>query len=311
MSKTAILILNWNGSEDTKTCLNSLLPHLREEDFVFLIDNGSGDNSIADLQNYFSSYKHSLITVVPNELKSAFTEKEKNYLISNPANLGFGAGNNVVLKQLLHLSPDFEFAWLLNNDAVVNSESLISLKNTLLKSGDLAAAGSLILNYPDNGLIQCSGVKHYKFFGVSKLINKNKPYKELNKKEDIAFDYLNGASLMFKLKALEKTGYFDEKFFLYSEELDLELRLLAQNYKLYLDLNSRVYHKLGGATNKKKHLFFYYYNTSAILLSKKHFSFFYTCTALFCLTAITFIRTFPSLKSFRWGIKGMISGLKK
>ena len=311
MSKTAILILNWNGSEDTLSCLRSLLPHLGAEDYLFLIDNGSTDNSVKILKEYFGSEKKSLITVTAAGLKASFNAREKNYLVCNQDNLGFGAGNNVVLKTLRLLDGDFEFAWLLNNDTIVNAESLSSLRKSITDKENIGAAGSLLLNYPDNGTIQCSGVKHYKFFGVSKLINKNKSYKELNKELPITFDYLNGASLLFRVKALEKSGYFDERFFLYSEELDLELRLQEQNYSLHLDLNSTVYHKLGGATSRSKYLFFYYYNTSAVLLSRKHFSFFYTCCAVINLTTITLIRTFPSLKSFRWGVKGIISGLRK
>ena len=216
----------------------------------------------------------------------------------------------MVLKKLGTLSRHFELAWLLNNDAKIMSATLTSLKSVFHKNENIGAAGSLILNYPDEKTIQCSGVNHYKFFGVSKLINKNKPLAELDRGATIKFDYLNGASLMLNLRALETVGYFDERFFLYSEELDLQLRIQKSNYRLYLDLNSVVSHKLGGATSRNRHLFFYYYNTSAILLSRKHFSVVFTFCAVFNLTAITFIRTFPSLKSFKWGIKGIKKGLK-
>jgi GT2 family glycosyltransferase len=217
----------------------------------------------------------------------------------------------VVLKKLKVIYPGFEMVWLLNNDTVVNSTSLIALKKSLLKEDNRAMSGSLILNYPDNGTIQCSGVKHYRFFGVSKLINKNKDLKAFDRNQIISFDYLNGASMLCRLSALEQAGYFDERFFLYSEELDLQLRLQELHYKLYLELNSEVYHKLGSGTQKSKHLFYYYYNTSAILLSRKHSSLLYTFCVLFNLVAITFIRTFPVFKSFSWGIKGMMEGLKK
>lgn len=307
---TAILILNWNGYQDTTMCLQSLLPNCRAEDYVFLIDNGSTDNSVKELQNYYASIGVPLITTSGQNLARDYQAGAKHYLVRNTKNLGFGAGNNVVLKQLKTLDERFELAWLLNNDAMVENRALISLKNSMAGSPDIGAAGSLILNYPDKTTVQCAGVRHYKFFGVSKLICKNKPYQLLDRKSDIGFDYLNGASLVFKLDALQQAGYFDERFFLYSEEYDLELRLQEKGYKLYLDLNSVVYHRLGGGTSRNRYLFFYYYNTSAILLSKKHFPGFYTWCAVLNLTAITFIRTFPSAKNFRWGIKGILAALK-
>jgi GT2 family glycosyltransferase len=307
---TAILILNWNGYKDTVQCLKTLLPHGSAGDYVFLIDNGSTDNSIQEIQGHYSSIQVPLITTSGQNLERDFTPSGKHYLVCNANNLGFGAGNNVVLKQLRSLKAGFTLAWLLNNDALAEDRTLVSLKSTIETSSTIGAAGSLILNYPDKTTIQCSGVKHYRFFGVSKLINKNKPYAALDTKKNIAFDYLNGASLLLKLKALEQTGYFDERFFLYSEEYDLELRLQKSGYTLKLDLESKVYHKLGGGTSKNRHLFFYYYNTSAILLSKKHFPGFYTFCAVLNLTAITFIRTFPSVKNFKWGIKGILTALK-
>ncbi|PBQ33843.1 hypothetical protein CNR22_19335 [Sphingobacteriaceae bacterium] len=310
MKYTAILVINWNGGADTIRCLESLLPTLTPTEFLFLIDNGSTDTSVTDIKSFFTAKGLTLRSTHRENFVQNFDLQQKWYLVTNSENLGFGAGNNVVLKYLKDLDKNFEFAWLLNNDAVPEQKALALLKQKLSQDPTIGAAGSLLLNYPDNGLIQCTGVKHYKFFGVSKLINKNKPYKELDRKHEINFDYLNGASLLLNLGALEKTGYFDERFFLYSEELDLELRLQQNNYRLVLDLDSTVYHKLGGGTNRKKYLFYYYYNTSAVLLSRKHYGVFYTTCAIVNLLAITCIRTFPSFKSFKWGIKGILTGLK-
>lgn len=308
---TAILILNWNGATDTLACLDSLLPNLGKDDYVFLIDNGSADNSIKQFEEYFLKHDLPLVKCAPHELINGFKKENGFYLIKNSRNAGFGGGNNVVLKQLVFLTAKMEYVWLLNNDTLVESKTLISLRDSLVSDPSCAVAGSLILNLPKNGTIQCSGVKHYKFFGVSKLINKNKELAVLNTSTNIDFDYLNGASLMFNYKALQEVGYFDERFFLYSEEFDLQLRLQEQGYQLKLDLNSVVYHKLSGGTSKSKYLFFYYYNMSAVLLSKKHFSIFYTLCALVNLTVITFIRAFPSFKCMYWGVKGIVKGLLK
>jgi GT2 family glycosyltransferase len=308
---TAVLILNWNAYSDTVDCLRSLLPNLKKEDYAFIIDNGSLDGSSEKIIEYFRLIGQDISYCLSEELNEIFNPPQKNYLVQNSFNLGFAAGINTVLKQLHELNSGFGLVWLLNNDTIVNSESLIQLKRSLLNDNCIAVVGSMILNLPDNGLIQCTGVKYFKFLGVSKLINKNKPLIQLDSSNRQKFDYLNGASMLIRLSALTQTGYFDERFFLYSEEHDLQLRLQNKGYKLSLDCNSIIYHKLAGGTRNKKHLFYFYYNTSAVLLSKKHFSKINTFCAIFGLTAITFIRTFPSVTNFSWGIKGIIAGLKK
>lgn len=307
--KTAIIILNWNGGADTINCLSSLLPVMTEEDSLFVVDNGSADRSVNEIEKYLLEENFPARTVISSDIKGSYLSSQRCYIVLNGKNLGFGGGNNVVLRQLSSLDKDFKYAWLLNNDAVVVKDSLLNLKKALLSSGKNAVAGSVILNYPDNGLIQCSGVKHFRFFGVSKLINKNQSFEILKNNPDIKFDYLNGASLLFNLHAMNQAGYFDERFFLYSEEFDLQMRIQQAGYNLILAQDSLVYHKLSGGTGRSRHLFFYYYNTSAIFLSKKHFGVFFTFCATFNLVLITAVRALPSFKNFSWGIKGIWKGL--
>ncbi len=305
--KTAVIILNWNGWRDTTRCLDSVLPLLQKEDFLFIVDNGSSDESVIEIDRYLEKTIHKHVKCAPENLEDTYLYDIKTYLVCNRVNGGFSAGNNLVLKQLRTLG-DFKFVWLLNNDAVADKKALFALKSSLENNVKSGVSGSLILNYPDNGLIQCAGVKYHPYLGVSQLILKNKPLSKLS--DAIDFDYLNGASLFLRLEALETVGFFDEKYFLYSEEFDLQLRMKKAGYELHLCKESRVYHEMSSGTSKSRHKFYYYYSRSAVLLSKKHFSFFTRTTAVFNLSLITFIRTFPSLNNFKWGMKGIWEGLR-
>lgn len=309
--KTAILILNWNGAEDTILCLKSLLNVVQKDDYVFIIDNFSKDNSIDLISSYLENTSDDFKLSAPADLKEIYEESCHYYLVQNNVNAGFGTGNNVVLNQLKNLSKQFEFAWLLNNDAIADEKSLFYLKQKIQSQSDIGAVGSIVLNLPDTHIVQNTGVKYYPFLGISKLINKNQPLTEINFQEKIKFDYLNGASLMLSLNALEKTGYFDERYFLYSEEFDLQLRLQKEQYRIELVPESKVYHKLMGSTRNSSHLFFYYYCMSSILLSKKHYSFLTTLFVVCNLSSITFLRSFPSIKNFYWGLKGIVKGITK
>lgn len=309
--KTAILILNWNGAEDTITCLQSLVKVIQKEDYIFVIDNCSKDNSIDLITSYLENTAAIFKSSSPSNLKEQFDESCHYYLVQNNVNAGFGTGNNVVLNQLKNIDNCFEFAWLLNNDAIAEEKSLFYLKEKIQSQSDIGAVGSIVLNLPDTHIVQNTGVKYYPFLGISKLIHKNQPLATVNFKEEIKFDYLNGASLMLDLNALEKIGYFDERYFLYSEEFDLQLRLKKEQYRIELVAESKVYHKLMGSTQNSSHLFFYYYCMSSVLLSKKHYTLLTTILVVCNLSLITFLRSFPSMKNFYWGLKGITKGITK
>lgn len=309
MSNTAIIILNWNGWEDTLNCIKSI-GQLKTDEFLFIVDNGSTDNSFINLEKSFqTNYSDQHVVIYNKEtLVTNFSKDKKYYLIQNNVNSGFGAGNNIVLEKLTGMDADFKYCWLLNNDLKIKKDALKELKQTISSNEEIACAGSLILNLPDDGKIQCCGAKYYKFIGISKLVYKNKDYTSTEFK-DVKFDYINGASLMLNIPAIEEVGFFDERFFLYSEEFDLQLRLKNKGYKLIINPKSIVYHKLAGGTNKNKYLFYYHYNMSSLILSKKHYGTFYTVFVLINLPLITLKRTFPNLKNMIWGLKGIWKGL--
>lgn len=306
---TAIIILNWNGGTDTINCLNSIYTHLSNEEYIFIIDNSSTDDSIEIIVNFCEKSNISYSISSASKINTSFYSEKKCHIIKNKKNLGFGAGINVVLKQLHKIDYRFKYAWLLNNDAIADKKALFFLKQKIQTDDTIGAVGSILLNYPNIESIQNTGVKHFPYLGVSKLINKNKNVNNVDLTQRIPFDYLNGASLMLNLEAIRKVGYFDERFFLYSEEFDLQLALKKNNYKIELEPKSKVYHKLMGSTRNSSHLFFYYYSMSSTLLTKKHYSKLTLIIATLNLSAIMIIRTFPSTKNFYWSIKGIIKGL--
>lgn len=308
--KTAIIILNWNGAQDTICCLQSMMKFVDlSTDRIFVIDNNSEDESVQEISNFIAQEGILFSVIESDKLITSYVDFSIS-IIKNKENLGFGAGNNVLLKKLTTLHADFKYAWLINNDAVIEKNSLISLKAAMNSDESIGAVGSIILNFPFDGIVQNTGVKHYRYFGVSKLINKNKKISEIDLTQEIKFDYLNGASLLLRISALEKSGFFDERYFLYSEEHDLQLSLLKSQYKIVLEPKSKVYHHLMGSTKNLSHVFYYHYSKSAVQFSKKHYSKFIFIVSTLNIIVISFIRSFPSFKNFKWAIKGIIKGMK-
>ncbi len=105
MGTVAVIIVNWNGKDDTIACLESL-SKLRVKPFTLLtvvVDNDSKDNSIPLIRTRFP-----YVTVIDNQ-----------------KNLGFTGGNNVGIRWALDQGTDF--VWLLNNDTIVHPEALSGL----------------------------------------------------------------------------------------------------------------------------------------------------------------------------------------
>lgn len=310
MVTTAILIINWNNGSDTIACLDSVLAFANTQ--VLLIDNASTDNSVADIEVHLANSKVDYRKVSVSALNDKSNADVKVLLVQSDENLGFAKGNNVLLRYAIQCT-DAQYAWLLNNDAVAEEQSLRALEDKLNSDKTLAFAGSLIMDYYNRDQVQCCGVKYYKYFGVSKLILKDALWSRTDKRaipyQDI--DFQHGASFMVRLSMVDEIGLMDERYFLYFEEHDWQSVAEEKGYGNAVAIDSKVYHKGSVSTSNKKHLFFYYYNRSAILFARKHSSLFVLLSVLVLLTGITIVRTKLYFKSLWWGMKGMWEGLTK
>lgn len=310
MVTTAILIINWNNGSDTIACLDSVLAFANTQ--VLLIDNASTDNSVADIEVHLANSKVDYKKVSVNALNDKSNADVKVLLVQSNENLGFAKGNNVLLRYAIKHTAA-QYAWLLNNDAVAEENSLRALEDKLYADKTLAFAGSLIMDYYKRDQVQCCGVRYYPYFGVSKLVLKDKEWSKVDKNdipyEDI--DFQNGASLMVRLSLLDEIGLMDERYFLYFEEHDWQSVAEEKGYGNAVAIDSKVYHKGSVSTSNKKHLFFYYYNRSAILFARKHSSIFVQLSVFILLTCVTMVRTKLYFKSLWWGMKGMREGFVK
>jgi GT2 family glycosyltransferase len=316
MKKTAIIIINWNGWKDTIECLESFAWPVTDAHF-FILDNHSGDESIVRLREYLEKRKLPHGVCAAGELGrvsgpgSAEEGAGQVTLVLNPANHGFAGGNNIILRHLLDTG-GFRYAWLLNNDTATDARSLPEMRAWLEEHPDLAFCGSVILDYYKQGTVQCCGVDHYKYLGVSKLYLKDRVWDEKTAAAvglgDRGLRYQIGASLLVDLEKLKKIGLMDETFFIYSEEADWQFRAKSLGYGNGLAPKSIVVHKGSISTANRKHLFFYHYNRSAIILTRKNFGLLAAFTATISLIGVTAIRSRLAPKPFWFGLKGLVRG---
>jgi GT2 family glycosyltransferase len=337
-----VLILNWNSWKDTIECIESVLKSDYKDYQIIIIDNDSRDNSVEYITKYLNreilpltSHKEKVFPIFNEKIpyviydeeeaiKGGNTVKEKivklppgiNYpviIIKNKGNYGFAKGNNTALKFALSRN-DFKYVWLLNNDTVIEKNSLSALVKEAEKDNKIGFTGSVIRYYDNPELIQAvGGGKFYPVFGMGRLYMKNKHISVLNRltSEEVSknLDYIMGASLLIKREVLEDIGIFDEDYFLYTEELDLITRGKNKGWKLSVALDSYVYHKESASTKDKKWLYYYLINKSNMIYLKKHYGLHYNILSIPFILLNT-IRKTKNFKNIEATIRGIIDGIK-
>ncbi|MCB0804106.1 MAG: glycosyltransferase family 2 protein, partial [Flavobacteriales bacterium] len=256
---TSIIVLNFNGFEDTIECVDSLIEHIKIGFELIVVDNCSVNDSWNQLRKQ-------------KEQNSNWT---KVHLVQTTENRGFSAGNNFGVK---YAKKQFNSAyfWLLNNDTVIKSDALSPLIKTFrtnLKSGIL---GSKLMFYDKPDVVQAIGGRFNKYTGKFNQIGFGKLEGELNLEEKHSIDYVVGASLFVSKQFIETVGLLSEDYFLYFEEVDWSIRSHKNGFETLSCLESEVFHKQGSTTknraNGKRNLKMMYFQfKNLILFYRKYF----------------------------------------
>lgn len=299
-SRAVIVIVNWNCWKDTARCINAC-GHLSDFDgSVIVVDNGSTDESLEQLQDWsLGLVKIEPTSQVPEiaaleepaaqplkfmgvcnesmlceEIDSHGLFQRGWYLVDAGKNEGFGAGNNVGLRLAMR-DQECSLFWCLNADAIPQKSAWVELVTVCGELSGPFVAGAVLLNYDRPTTIQTAGSIFSQNTLIVSFLHGNQPVDVLdNLPAKLPVGYPSGASLVLNRRFVEKVGYFDERYFLYYEEPDLVLRLKDAS-QIFVCTRSRVYHKggqtTGGGCNLKDRspLADYEYNRSRMILAKK------------------------------------------
>ena len=266
---TCIIIVNYNGWEDTVACLTSVFATQDSSFRVVVVDNGSTNNSWEQMIHWAAGNLSAYAT--PNSFhRDHFTKARKviSYevvetpdaeprnelpeltLIRSARNGGFSYGNNVAINYITPNS-NWKYVWLLNNDTVVDKRALTALVACRQASPTaLTMVGSKLLYYYQPHRIQCVGGARYSPWSAkSYQVGSGEVDHGQYHGENVSLDYISGASLLVSRSLVEQVGLLEEDYFLYFEEIDWVQRAkrLGPCALLYCE-NSVVYHKEGAST---------------------------------------------------------------
>lgn len=270
-TKVFIVLVNWNGRDDTIECLYSL-ESLKYSNFsIIIVDNGSTDDSIKEIKKRFNG-----IT-----------------LLENKKNEGFAAGNNRGIKYALEREADY--VWLLNNDTVVDENALTALLNRVQNNPEIGMCGSKLIYYNKRNVFQLlAGGRYNKWLGITQNIGQNKPihYSFDRKNVERQLQFIAGASLLVSRPFIEEIGLLCEDYFLYFEEIDWSKRAEGK-FNLGFAAESIVYHKEGASTgghqlrqDEKSKTADYYQLKNRLKFSYKYFPFYLPLVYLTVIYAI-------------------------
>jgi len=253
----SVIIVNYNVKNYLEQCLYSVQKAAIGIDIeIYVIDNNSVDGSVEMVRNSFPDVK----------------------LIANTDNKGFATACN----QGLELSAG-KYALLLNPDTVVSDNSFSACIQFMETHKDAGALGVRMINGQGQFLPESKRslptplISFYKIFGLSALFPKSKKFgkyqlKYIAENELAEVEVLSGAFMFLRTETLQKTGFLDEQFFMYGEDIDLSYRITKAGYKNYYFPETSIIHYKGESTKKASLNYVRIFYKAMIIFAKKHYT---------------------------------------
>lgn len=267
--KVSIVILNWNGLEDTLQCFESLLA-VGDVDFeVIVVDNASSDSSIQKIGEWAQLYEIPLLKfyepseqLVGDTPKRRTTGMRRMILFCLAENMGFCVGNNLGLRQAqLNGIP---YAVMLNNDTIVEPDFLSPLVEYAEAKPSVGLLGCQIRYAEDTDKVWWAGGMFNYWLGSKRLYDRKSS--DQVPREPYQTDWVSGCMTFMPLSVFKQIGGYDERFFIWCEEWDLSLRVDRAGYKMLVVPSSVIYHKVGKSLGKMSSLTYYYSARNLLLL---------------------------------------------
>lgn len=222
----AIIILNWNGREDTAACLKSLEGLAYENYEIVLVDNGSSDGSVPHFKQQFPHI--TLLTLAENT--------------------GFAGGNNEGMRYALQ--KDFDYVLLLNNDTICTDETFLLKMVEAVDGNEKAGIACPTILKNSNGRSWYAGGQMDWKRGVPRVFEREE-WSDEKDGDAYEVEFATGCAMFIKRSVLEQVGGLDERYFLYNEDVDYCLRTLKQGFCIEYVIDAEINHKINASSGDK------------------------------------------------------------
>ncbi len=223
-----VVILNWNGKEDTLNCLASFQESTYKNFELIVVDNGSTDDSVSCVKEKFPDVT----------------------LLETSKNLGYAGGNNVGISYAL--KKNHAFVLLLNNDTVVSKDMLKSFMESAEKNPGVGIFGGVPLLFSNPEKLDHLGGNWNRKKAQFELIGRGEK-SSFSWKEPL--DYVCGCCMLIRKEVFHKIGVLEPDYFLFWEEADFCMRAKRAGFDTAVCHEATLLHKvsasfIGGSIHK-------------------------------------------------------------
>ncbi len=252
----SIIIVNFNTGKFVTLCLDFIRKNPPSKTYeIFVVDNNSSDNSVQLIKRHYPEVR----------------------LIRNSTNFGFSYANNQAIGRSRG-----KYIFILNPDTVVTRGAFDELVDFMEAHPDAGVGGAKILNF--DGSIQYSCRRFptmlYVFFGRRSFLMRFLPRNKFSDEylmmsedysRDLEVDWVFGAAMILRRKALREVGIFDEEYFIFVEDTDLCYRMREKGWKVFFVSNAVVFHHLGVTRDRFWKTTVLHHNLGMFKFFKKHY----------------------------------------
>jgi GT2 family glycosyltransferase len=271
MTTTAVCIINYNTCDLLRECLFSIMT--QTADHIVVVDNASTDESVQMVKTEFPAIS----------------------LLALEQNVGYGAASNRGIARC-----QTEHIVLLNADTVMKPGALRALSDYLQSHPRAAIVGPRILNQdgtlqrssfyfptPLPILLYVSGLYPW-ISGI--LLLKNRILQQGSNESAVAVPWILGAALAFRQEQIREIGGFDERFFMYFEEVDLCYRLSSRGQQIHLVPEAEIIHVGGASTSQTRSASYIQFFASLARFYHKHYSRVMLTEMVFSVKTVAFLK---------------------
>jgi hypothetical protein len=290
--KVAVIVLSWNGWQDTIECLESLQKIDYSNYEMMVIDNGSTDGLVEKLKRWakgeipvntrFVNFdaRSKPIRYIEYDRKTAeaggdqqegslngLASSQKLIIIRSGENLGFPGGNNVGIRYVLE-KEDFRYVLLLNNDTAVAPDFLTKMVEAAEGDEETGIVGGKIYYYHHPEKIWYGGGKLslWRASGFNQQMGKTDrelPHRHSDgeSKGVIEATFITGCLMLIRKELLRNIGLLREDYFLSLEDTDFCYQALRQGWKMKVNLEAKIWHKVAPTKGGEISLINSYYIT--------------------------------------------------
>ncbi|MBF0502205.1 MAG: glycosyltransferase family 2 protein [Candidatus Riflebacteria bacterium] len=244
-ARVGAVMLTWNQREMTLEGLTSLSGLDEPRPRVILVDNGSHDGTIEAVHEKFPDVE----------------------ILGLPENIGFCAANNRGAELLMQDS-EIEYLVFLNNDIEIEKNAISLLTAFMDSTPGASACGPLIFFHEPPEIIWAAGgaIAADLMWFPPHLRGRRDP--GLHRPRQV--DYIHGCSLFVRRTVAERVGLFDERFFIYHDEVDWCLRMKKLGGEIWLVPDAHLFHKVSLAVGQHSPMMIYYTSRNKLLFWWKH-----------------------------------------